>query len=162
MELRYKGQTIGGGSFAGEVYSTEETRIGTYIDGRPLYRICKTHSGIDLLNNSSAVLDSFSKDVNIVSLKSIVTTTGWATNNRWFTNSFYSVKGDYFYMLEDENSKNIIISSKFSSSTKVNIVLAVEYTKTTDEPVSVPAAALFPEETLIAAVTAQNALEDLM
>lgn len=27
-----------GGSSAGEVYSTEETRIGTWIDGKPIYR----------------------------------------------------------------------------------------------------------------------------
>lgn len=29
----------GGGESAGEVYSTEETRIGTWVDGKPLYRI---------------------------------------------------------------------------------------------------------------------------
>ena len=50
MSLIYKGQTIadvggsgGGGSGSGgsleEIYSTEETRIGTWIDGKPLYRM---------------------------------------------------------------------------------------------------------------------------
>ena len=49
MSLIYKGQTIanvggsgGVGSSSGgsseEIYSTEETRIGTWIDGKPLYR----------------------------------------------------------------------------------------------------------------------------
>lgn len=32
------GGSGGGGPGAGEVYSTEETRIGTWIDGKPLYR----------------------------------------------------------------------------------------------------------------------------
>lgn len=46
MSLIYKGQTIAGAGGSGssssgsseEVYSTEETRIGTWIDGKPLYR----------------------------------------------------------------------------------------------------------------------------
>jgi len=44
MNAYYKGQLIGGvsgGSGDGsseEVYSTEEVRIGTWIDGKPLYR----------------------------------------------------------------------------------------------------------------------------
>lgn len=40
MELRYKDKVLGGdaASASQEVYSTEETRIGTWIDGKPLYR----------------------------------------------------------------------------------------------------------------------------
>lgn len=40
MKIVINGEAVevpGGGS-AGEVYSTEETRIGTWIDGKPLYR----------------------------------------------------------------------------------------------------------------------------
>lgn len=32
------GGSGGGGKSAGEVYSTEETRIGTWVDGKPIYR----------------------------------------------------------------------------------------------------------------------------
>lgn len=32
------GGSSGGGASTGEVYSTEETQIGTWIDGKPLYR----------------------------------------------------------------------------------------------------------------------------
>ena len=42
MKIIVNGEVVeaggGGGSSAGEVYSTEETRIGTWIDGKPLYR----------------------------------------------------------------------------------------------------------------------------
>lgn len=46
MKIVIDGKTVelpgggsgGGGSGAEEVYSTEETRIGTWIDGKPLYR----------------------------------------------------------------------------------------------------------------------------
>lgn len=41
MSIIYKGQTIagiGGGGTAEDAYSTEEARIGTWIDGKPLYR----------------------------------------------------------------------------------------------------------------------------
>lgn len=38
------GGSGGGGSGAEEVYSTEETRIGTWIDGKPLYRKIYTGS----------------------------------------------------------------------------------------------------------------------
>lgn len=40
MKIVIDGQTadIPGGGSAGEVYSTEEIRIGTWIDGKPLYR----------------------------------------------------------------------------------------------------------------------------
>lgn len=39
MSFRYKGQEIPtGGGPAEEIYSTEEQRIGTWIDGKPLYR----------------------------------------------------------------------------------------------------------------------------
>lgn len=39
MSFKYKGELIAGsgGGSSEEVYSTEETRIGTWIDGRPLY-----------------------------------------------------------------------------------------------------------------------------
>lgn len=37
--IYYKGQPVSGGS-SGETYSTEETVIGTWIDGKPLYRKC--------------------------------------------------------------------------------------------------------------------------
>ena len=44
MKIVIDGQEVslpggsGGGESAGEVYSTEETRIGTWINGKPLYR----------------------------------------------------------------------------------------------------------------------------
>lgn len=40
MSLIYKGKTIAdvGGGSSEEIYSTEEQRIGTWIDGKPLYR----------------------------------------------------------------------------------------------------------------------------
>ena len=42
MKIIVNGEVVeaggGGGSSAGEVYTTEETRIGTWINGKPLYR----------------------------------------------------------------------------------------------------------------------------
>lgn len=41
MKLVIGGEVVevpGGGGSSGEVYSTEETRIGTWIDGKPIYK----------------------------------------------------------------------------------------------------------------------------
>lgn len=39
MSIKYKGKTISGGGGSGEeIYPTAETRIGTWIDGKPIYR----------------------------------------------------------------------------------------------------------------------------
>lgn len=50
-----KDGTGGGSSGGGEIYSMEETTIGTWIDGRTIYR--KTFQATDLVNNTMKSLD---------------------------------------------------------------------------------------------------------
>lgn len=45
--------TTGGGG--GEIYSTDETRIGTWIDGKPLYRKAIVFSGVHVYTSFSSL-----------------------------------------------------------------------------------------------------------
>lgn len=63
----------GGGGSSGEVYSTDETRIGTWIDGKPLYRrafqitLPETNDLTDVL----AIEDETHPEVNVVEISGI-------------------------------------------------------------------------------------------
>lgn len=46
-----------GGGSSGEIYSTEETRIGTWIDGKPLYRVMVNTSTGSVENNVNIIGD---------------------------------------------------------------------------------------------------------
>lgn len=68
----------GSGGGAGQVYSTEEVRIGTWIDGKPLYRRVFTGN----INNSSGawtMLSSFTDSVTpcILNVYGLDSTTGY-------------------------------------------------------------------------------------
>lgn len=149
----------GGGESAGEVYSTEETRIGTWIDGKPLYRraFYKTFA-------PGGVPISFA--FHITDVDTIVFASAYLKGAEGYTN--YIVP---FYANENLNSfisftynGLLYINQKGITSTNVRYANAiVEYTKTTDTPTvstaEIVAAALdgLPEEDLAALAKAADA-----
>lgn len=126
--------STGGGSSGGEVYSTEETRIGTWIDGKPIYRkvFVTTIPGGD--GNRSLGLNTSNIGFDIIVTKRAISQS--ANNspnskNRYDVPIFFSLVGD---LMTNDNNSNI---------TGCVVTIIIEYTKTTDQPVQIPVSALF-------------------
>lgn len=132
----------GGGSSAGEVYSTEETRIGTWIDGKPLYRRVFQSTSPTEGSTAKSVADLSDTSVDLVTRADVILKTR---------------TGDIVYPDSNSSSTSIRTSKYFSGSTRQLLIkiislpdalnspvtTIVEYTKTTDQAtvaVSVPTA----------------------
>lgn len=137
MELRYKGQTIGGGtaSVAEEVYSTEETRIGTWF-GKPFYRAGII--GTTPSNSSTSTINYYTIPGVNMSTMEFVRAFGHmqldANNRTPIPYANISSTGDIsIAAVWRPNYRGIAIRVSEAFVSKP-MVLAVEYTKTTDEP----------------------------
>lgn len=127
MSLIYKGQTIadvgGSGSSAGsseEVYSTEETRIGTWIDGKPIYKRSAIYAPLTLTDDRDTV--SFPNHETI---------------DRFVNHESSVVSGAYRFsgILEPAiiTNKGFTLLGKYGAATYEKAYLTVYYTKTTDQ-----------------------------
>lgn len=111
-------------------YSTEETRIGTWTDGKPLYRKC--YEGImDLkVENSATILDSNFTDKSIVSAYGqTITTANYQyaiPYSQYFSGGIIAIS---FY--KDPNGVLKIVHH-YSGTISARFQVVVEYTKTTD------------------------------
>ena len=108
---------------ATEVYSTEETRVGTWIDGKPLYRKCFE---VVFPSSSSAVVRYSKKECE---LKRIFGHTN--LKNGTFLNipSYYS-SGNYIGLIAQNEEITISLSRDIYYG--ATSVIVIEYTKTTD------------------------------
>lgn len=107
-------------------YSTEERRIGTWIDGKPLYR--KVVNFGELPNNTAKEISH-----NISNIDKIIRLSGYAYR-----------PADGFFIPIPQGAYNNTACSIFSNSTKITITtytdrslftecyIVIEYTKTTD------------------------------
>lgn len=108
-----------------EVYSTEEQRIGTWIDGKPLYRIIK--------KCDVSAKETQSNDISSIPYDTIFINLG-KSFNRWVDNSSASIvwntsdndKGNVW--INYEKKLNILNSSNAAR----HYWITLEYTKTTD------------------------------
>lgn len=111
---------LSGGGTNKEVYSTEETVIGTWIDGKPIYRKVYTFgqvTGNVLLGTQD--IDAF------------VRYCGYIANNDWKTLVPYGQGVDGVALKKSTNEIYLILSGTYSS---VNSgIVSIEYTKTTDQ-----------------------------
>lgn len=126
------GSGTGGGGSAGEVYSTEEAKIGTWIDGKPLYRKVIT---VPVFSVSASVGNTIIPDImdnkNLISASGVLNITksdGIITEIEIpyadTSNSFFAIQ---------HRSTNIAIRNKWWESISVNSgFIIIEYTKTTD------------------------------
>ena len=104
---------------AGDVYSTTETRIGTWIDGKPIYRRIFTGTK----TGSRPVISN-----QVLNVDTVIKQYGQLTNNNWkyvLTTSSNGVG----YKIEDST---FYIYSEDSTNTTWSYVTIYEYTKTTD------------------------------
>ena len=112
-----------------DVYSTEETRIGTWIDGKPLYRktfVLTTHQ-VSSTQIYSDVLFTEDDNVKMISAKGILLN----PTGRSFAIPFYSTSGNNSVVTQGANGQ-IIVESKVSTDGNASGIVTLEYTKTTD------------------------------
>lgn len=105
-----------------EVYSTEETRIGTWIDGKPIYRRVFVFNS---LLGSGGEIATIPNVETVVSIKGTANIAGQVTDLSYFNSSASSVTLAY------------TIGNKFmvyfgTSTTLQSMIAIIEYTKTTD------------------------------
>ena len=141
MSVKYKDQTIAGRTIAmlpdADVYSTDETVVGTWIDGKPVYRkVFKT--------TTPAAINTPSNIINIAELQTdtIISVGG---------NVRATIEGGYYVFPVNIMQPTGSLALKFSitcwirqsenvvamnvireSETNAPCVIVIEYTKTTD------------------------------
>lgn len=111
-----------------DVYSTEETRIGTWVDGKPLYR--KVFVGPFAGVNVSTVVGTETPDVDAVTYLSAITL---LTNGRW-TPFPYPPSSTIWAVCQfaaDDHKVYIITNNPVFVGHDVYVVM--HYTKTTDQ-----------------------------
>lgn len=118
-----------GGDSGGEVYSTEEVRIGTWIDGKPLYRLCvqttlyPTSEPIEIVNLSSRNIESVTLMSSICKDR---------TDNSFTPSGYFnptSQTGVWVWI-----GNGYILKCRATALNEKNTLIntVIEYTKTTD------------------------------
>lgn len=108
-------------------YSINETKIGTWIDGKPLYR--------KVLVSSTALQEGSNTIThNITNLDKIVKIDGYAPfgNTPYFLGAVQSATKFLNVMTYTSSRITVTVSSDWGQSFTQGCVLIIEYTKTTD------------------------------
>lgn len=103
-------------------YRTEETRVGTWIDGKPIYRKVLT------VKNTSGSNVSIAH--NISNLKTVISHSVRATNNNG--NTYPEGNDIYPLYFKDIDFLNVWCNISGAFDTGWTIIVTIEYTKTTD------------------------------
>lgn len=116
----------GSGASGGEVYSTEETRVGTWIDGKPLYR--KTVFGEIPDNQNFSVISDIPNIDKIVSWNGGVN----SSNGVFKVPIEHADSAAYITTVYDKNSGGLRAKTTHTAYYNADIYITIEYTKTTD------------------------------
>lgn len=145
MKIIINGEAVevGGGGPGGEsldIYSTEETRIGTWIDGKPLYRRVFSGTYPQQLNT----LDPNFQTTTQLSIDTLakfngmlhhVTSTYMQINDGEVPINMFAGSNKYIGAYLDSLGLHWYCSH--SDFLGANYTIALEYTKTTDQPETV-------------------------
>lgn len=127
ISLIYKGEELSGefSNSINETYSTEETRIGTWIDGKPLYRRIIIPENI----TSSGMIATIPNVDTVFSLTGTCYSSSSNTSvvNIPYLNSGTSQSGCIIYY--DFNYEAVMVTI---NGTVTVLTVIFEYTKTTD------------------------------
>lgn len=106
-------------------YSTEEQRIGTWIDGEPIYRLVVEYT----LGNA---INTYKDVVTIPNIKKMINAYGWFTNvNVQFRfPTAYDNEDIMIYL--DMSNRRIREKHNYSYANGKPAYITLEYTKTTD------------------------------
>lgn len=140
MELSYKQQTIGStdsGASSGEVYSTEEQVIGTWVNGKPLYRIVYSVGKAISTPVTIVSIPFDATSCHLISARGNVALSGTDNQIRIIPgNIIHNTTGEITGTIGIQTNLagqmlQIVVSSSNAYSGSV-FELIVEYTKTTD------------------------------
>ena len=127
-------------SGGGEIYSTEETRIGTWIDGKPLYKVTRLYNGSFATSISTLTLDTFQNIDKCVYFNAAVRIIqeNIANESTYFTSNFSNLgvspsNKDYF-LFALKGDGRLVLSNQWNYSNDFEIIITMKYTKTTDQP----------------------------
>lgn len=115
-----------GGNSAGEIYSTDETRIGTWIDGKPLYR--KVYTGT---TGASGEVKNIGVILNLDNLINLFGTLKTSSKN--FVSLSFSQVGSYTTLGINAVTNMVYVLSNSQTHLNSPVTVIAEYTKTTDE-----------------------------
>lgn len=115
-----------------EVYSTEETKIGTWIDGKPLYRKVLINTFPKVVTENTAVTKKFSINANVK--------TGFIGEAFYYNNQdnqmvpipFILTGGQILKAYMGLEDGSITLSSNTTYTNDQQVTIVVYYTKTTD------------------------------
>lgn len=109
-------------------YSTEEIRIGTWIDGKPLYRKVFTGTTTNDMISSSQIIANFS--TTFVPVKTNGYISNYTNNGSFIQIGQYYGTNDYTYYIINPGQIKVRIS--LDAYAGRNVIFIMEYTKTTD------------------------------
>ena len=118
------------GDSGGENYSTSEQRIGTWIDGKPIYRKVITGTVSSATEDVSSGISNLDL---IIDVKCIFSGTNAIRPNPFTYGSNTSTSNWYsgWTYYKDDNEFRFELGSSFLAASN-NYTLIIEYTKTTD------------------------------
>lgn len=111
----------GGETSCGEVYSTEETRVGTWIDGKPVYEVSGTFGPVDI---GTFTIHEFIDSVKIIGIHGFM-----YTNKTQMPLTYNQTR---FYSIAYWGNNQVKIETNNNSDGKLSGVYTIRYTKTTD------------------------------
>ena len=114
-------QKINGSFKENNTYSTEEQVIGTWIDGKPIYRKVIISSGIT--GNSAQIPHGISN---------IKKVTEWDANANHNNTNWLHNNNQHYIQLNKVDNTNIYATIGDGLSSEWDISIILEYTKTTD------------------------------
>ena len=111
----------------GDIYSTTEQRVGTWIDGKPLYE--KT-----IVYNSAITSQNTSIPHNINNIDVAFIVSGFAKfQNQYFTFSSYTNSSNFICAYDINNTSiDVYTGSGWRTSFENGMTIIIRYTKTTD------------------------------
>ena len=112
-----------------EQYSTNEIRIGTWVDGKPLYRkVVKTVMGTCTTNGTYGTSNRYTVDTN-AEIKNFY---GTIPLGGGIFPILYVDSGGRFTKVASDDGKTLVLSTNAVFFSGANCEITVEYTKTTD------------------------------
>ena len=113
-----------------DIYSTTETRIGTWIDGKPLYRKVISANSPSSTGSSAVISDLSSLNYSFIKIADgcIFDTSG----NFMESVNYYVNSGDYSACWVRLTDKNLVMLIGNSNRANKQCYITLEYTKTTD------------------------------
>ena len=109
-----------------DVYSTNETVVGTWIDGKPIYR--KTFNNISVTSSEHSTIPIATG----LTIDNLINISGYLVNNERWIITLNSVDSKYVNMARVDYDKQTSSLELVAQNWTGTATVTIEYTKTTD------------------------------